>query len=152
MKKITVSVFLFVFLFISSSKAQINPGVKTGWYYADQYTDTCIKLFNATDTVFIYPSPVISVTDFKKLKIIANDRGGLDLEVTLNVNGSLKFGAATKKWIGKKFAFVSEGELLMAPVVMSEISGGKTIITGNFTKAELNKIKAGIEMQMKKHE
>jgi preprotein translocase subunit SecD len=51
---------------------------------------------------------------------------------SFNGQGTRKFGDATARNIGKKFAIVLDGKIISAPVINSAITGGG-IITGNFT-------------------
>ncbi|OZA79739.1 MAG: protein translocase subunit SecD, partial [Caulobacter sp. 39-67-4] len=55
--------------------------------------------------------------------------------VSFNFNGqgARKFGDATARNIGKKFAIVLDGKIISAPVINGAITGGSGIITGNFT-------------------
>lgn len=50
-----------------------------------------------------------------------------------NGQGARKFGDATARNIGKKFAIVLDGKVISAPVINSALPGGSGIITGNFT-------------------
>lgn len=50
-----------------------------------------------------------------------------------NGQGARKFGDATARNIGKKFAIVLDGKIISAPVINGAITGGSGIITGNFT-------------------
>jgi preprotein translocase subunit SecD len=47
--------------------------------------------------------------------------------------GARKFGAVTSKNIGKRFAIVLDNKVISAPVIRSAITGGRGIISGNFT-------------------
>ncbi len=55
--------------------------------------------------------------------------------VSFNFNGqgARKFGDATARNVGKKFAIVLDGKIISAPVINGAITGGSGIITGNFT-------------------
>ena len=49
-----------------------------------------------------------------------------------------------KENINKRLAIVLDGHLYSAPVIRSEISGGKAQITGSFTEEEANALAAKI--------
>jgi protein-export membrane protein SecD len=51
-----------------------------------------------------------------------------------NGAGARKFGDATARNIGKRFAIVLDGKVLSAPVIQSAITGGSGEITGSFTQ------------------
>ena len=53
--------------------------------------------------------------------------------MSMNTDGSRRWAALTKKNIGKEIAIVVDGYVYSAPRVNSEITGGNSEITGNFT-------------------
>jgi preprotein translocase subunit SecD len=65
-----------------------------------------------------------------------SDTGEPIIELTFNSDGARKFESLTKKNLGKRLAIFLDDQLLMAPTIQSEISGGQAIITGNFTAAQ----------------
>ena len=52
--------------------------------------------------------------------------------------GARKFGDATRKNVGRRFAIVLDKKVVSAPVIRSAIPGGSGIITGSFTIEEAN--------------
>lgn len=62
-----------------------------------------------------------------------DQNGRAAVSFAFNGQGSRKFGDATARNIGKKFAIVLDGKVLSAPVINGAITGGSGIITGNFT-------------------
>ena len=50
--------------------------------------------------------------------------------------GARKFGDVTSKNIGKPFAIILDRKVISAPVIRSAITGGRGIISGNFTVQE----------------
>ena len=63
-------------------------------------------------------------------------------EVTFRFNGvgARRFGDATGKNIGKRFAIVLDNKVISAPVIQSAITGGSGVITGNFTAESANNL------------
>ena len=55
------------------------------------------------------------------------------VSMSMNTEGSRRWAALTKKNIGKEIAIVLDGYVYSAPRVNSEITGGNSQITGNFT-------------------
>lgn len=53
--------------------------------------------------------------------------------MSMNTDGARRWAALTKKNIGKEIAIVLDGYVYSAPRVNSEITGGNSEITGNFT-------------------
>ena len=52
--------------------------------------------------------------------------------------GAKKFGNATRDNVGRRLAIVLDGKVISAPTINSPITGGKGIITGNFTVQAAN--------------
>jgi len=55
------------------------------------------------------------------------------IEFELTPKGRDQFASLTQENVGHKIAFVINGKVITAPVVMDPIQGGKGYITGNFT-------------------
>lgn len=54
--------------------------------------------------------------------------------------GARKFGDATARNVGKRFAIVLDGKVISAPVIRDAILGGSGIISGNFTAQSANNL------------
>ena len=63
--------------------------------------------------------------------------------VTFNADGAAKMFRATQSHIGRPLAMLVDGEVVIAPVVRSPITTS-AIISGNYTRAEAERIVAGI--------
>lgn len=62
------------------------------------------------------------------------------VDVTLNSLGSSHFQRATRENLGKCLAIVVDDKVYSAPMVNSEITGGRLQITGDFTKEEAQEL------------
>lgn len=62
--------------------------------------------------------------------------GAAMVSMTMNGEGARKWGIITKENIGKQVAIVLDNYVYSYPTVQSEITGGNSQITGNFTVAE----------------
>ena len=58
------------------------------------------------------------------------------IALNFNSEGADLFAALTKENLGKTIAIYLDGEMISSPVVQSEITNGKAIITGHFTVEE----------------
>jgi preprotein translocase subunit SecD len=65
------------------------------------------------------------------------------VSVTFNTDGAAKMFRASQSHIGQPLAILVDGEVVIAPVVRSPITTS-AIITGNYTRAEAERIVAGI--------
>jgi preprotein translocase subunit SecD len=66
--------------------------------------------------------------------------------IELKASGAEKMRAVTGNHIGKLLAILLDGQVVMAPVLRSPI-GASARITGNFTRAQAERIVNGIEIQ-----
>ena len=57
---------------------------------------------------------------------------------SFKAKGAEKFARATRENVGRKLAIVLDGKIISAPTINTPITGGKGIITGNFSVAAAN--------------
>ncbi len=62
------------------------------------------------------------------------------VQFAFNGVGSRKFGDATARNIGKRFAIVLDKKVISAPTINGAITGGSGVITGNFTVDSANEL------------
>jgi preprotein translocase subunit SecD len=68
-----------------------------------------------------------------------------NVNVKLTKQGKERLAALTKGSVGKRLAIISEGKILMAPVIREELSMGSFAISGQFSKQEA----AGLATKLK---
>lgn len=66
----------------------------------------------------------------------AQGRGSSEVSMSMNAEGARKWARITKENIGKCVAIVLDNYVYSYPVVQSEIKGGRSSITGNFSVTE----------------
>lgn len=75
-----------------------------------------------------------------KLEFTGQKGGGLAnqpiVAITFNKEGAELFGKITREHTGEMLAIFLDGDLVSAPRINEEISGGKAVISGNFTPEE----------------
>ncbi len=72
-----------------------------------------------------------------------NRAGGIGeraVDFEFNSRGAAAFARVTRENIGKPFAIVLDNKVISAPVIRSEIPGGRGQITGNFSLDEVNRL------------
>lgn len=142
-------IFLFtgILLYTIGTSAQIRTGV----YYVKE-SGYFMQNEDKTDSCYIDTLPIVTILNYKKVFIKENSylKGNYELHIVLDEQGKDNFKMATGKSLDKKLAFVINSSLVMLPVVRSEIAGGELVITGNYDKGTLGKMKAGLEKEMKK--
>jgi SecD/SecF fusion protein len=76
-----------------------------------------------------------------------NQRSQFEVNMSMNAEGAKTWAKLTKNNIGKSIAIVLDGYVYSFPTVQSEIKGGRSQITGNFTAQEaddlVNILKSG---------
>ena len=60
--------------------------------------------------------------------------------INFTQEGGQKFAELTKKNVGKPLAIFLDDEIISAPIVQEEITGGSAVISGNFTLDEAKKL------------
>ena len=72
-----------------------------------------------------------------------NRAGGVGeraVDFEFNSKGAASFARVTRENIGKPFAIVLDNKVISAPVIRSEIPGGRGQITGDFSQEEVNRL------------
>lgn len=122
----------------------------TGCYYVVEDSTALKRTMpreGGMETCFLDAKPIITVGDFENVEMV-EENGQHSLSIRLNDKGSKAFATATKKYTGKRLAFIIYNELVMAPVVQGEIAGGALQITGGFEPAEYKALLNRIEFEM----
>lgn len=62
--------------------------------------------------------------------------GAWNIEVELTDQGSKEFAALTREMLGKPLGIFFDEKLLSAPIIQTPITGGRCVITGNFSEED----------------
>ena len=103
-----------------------------------------VDAFEGDSTSTIFELNAIKVTERNgrapvEGEVISDAKAGFDqlgapcVDMQMNIEGSRKWAALTKKNLHRAIAIVLDGYVYSAPMVQSEITGGRSQITGNFT-------------------
>jgi SecD/SecF fusion protein len=91
-----------------------------------------------------YKGPLQS--DIDQTEVITGDTEGRhSLLLTFTGKGAAKWAKLTGKNIGKPIAIVINDTVRAAPMVREEIRMGKCMISGNFTREELNELQVRLD-------
>ncbi|MDX2431787.1 MAG: hypothetical protein QNK35_12695 [Bacteroides sp.] len=71
--------------------------------------------------------------------------GNYDLLLTFSKEGADNWARMTKENVGRNIAIVLDGKVVAAPMVRQEITQGKCMISGDFSKTEASEMKALLE-------
>ncbi len=86
-----------------------------------------------------------SQQDIEELSVSLDSNDNYSLLISFSQSGAEKWASITKKNKGRNIAILFDGKVLAAPRVTEEIKGGKCSISGNYTEAEINQLKAALE-------
>ena len=82
--------------------------------------------------------------------VISEASGAPQIYITFSDEGRKHFAEVTRQNIGRRLAVIIGGQLYCAPVIQAELSGGRGVITGNFTKQKAENLSKKINQAIKK--
>ena len=103
------------------------------------------------ETFYLQKAVLLDEHDLKDTKVTMNSLSHQpEIEFELRTAGQKRFAEVTRQNIGKRLAIVIDGQVCSAPVIRSEITGGKGQITGSFTPQEARELSDKINAASKK--
>ena len=94
--------------------------------------------------IYVHQETVVTNSDIAQAEVIPGDAAStFSVTVTFNADGAAKMLRATQSHMGRPLAILVDGEVMIAPVVRSPITTS-AIVSGSFTRAEAERIAAGI--------
>ena len=93
--------------------------------------------------LYLHPEIVVSNEDIAQAWVVEDGSGRFGISVELLSSGAARMRQATEAHLDRPVAILIDGRVVMAPVLRSPI-GGSAVITGNFTRAEADRIAEGI--------
>ena len=102
------------------------------------------KVSDSGKTVYLHSEVIVDNGDIAPARIIPGSTPSqYAVELKFNGSGIEKMRKASGDHIGKPMAIILNGQVVMAPTVRSPI-GDSAIVTGNFTRAEAERIVNGM--------
>jgi hypothetical protein len=105
------------------------------------------KVSGSDRTVYLHDEVIVSNSDIAEAQVVP---GNASTEYWVGIKfkpaGADKMRAATTKHIGRPLAILLDGQVVMVPVLRTPIDSSARI-TGNFTRAQAERIVNGIEVQ-----
>lgn len=94
--------------------------------------------------IYLHQETVVTNSDIALAEVIQGDAAStFSVTVTFNADGAAKILRASQSHIGRPLAILVDGEVVLAPVVKNPITTS-AIISGSYTRAEAERIVAGI--------
>jgi len=96
------------------------------------------------ERIYLHPETVVNNSDIVRAEVIPGSTPStFGVSVTLTRDGAARMFQATQSHLGRPLAILIDGQVVAAPVVRGAI-GASGIISGAFTRAEADRIAAGI--------
>lgn len=86
-----------------------------------------------------------SQQDIDEVSVSLDSNDNYSLLISFSQSGAEKWASITKKNKGRNIAILFDGKVLAAPRVTEEIKGGKCSISGNYSEADINQLKAALD-------
>jgi len=105
------------------------------------------RIAGSDRVVYLHPEIVVTNDDISESRVIqGNAPSRFGVAVELNAAGAEKMRKATAGHIGGPVAILIDGDVVAAPIVKSAI-GNSAVISGDFTKAEAERIANGMSIR-----
>lgn len=131
--------------------------LSNGFYKEDEKSKYSFLDNEKKEPIFIADSPFCTINEIKQAVVDIGINGLVEIQIEFNDAGKEYFRKATKESIGKRIALIVDDSLIVAPVVITEIEGGKISLTGNYTEESATNIvskltKDGNPVRIVKHQ
>ena len=105
------------------------------------------KILSSDRSVYLHDEVIVTNGDIAVARVVpGHGPSEYSVGIEFKASGAEKMRAATGNHIGKLLAVLLDGQVVMAPVLRTPI-GASARITGNFTRAQAERIVNGIEIQ-----
>lgn len=101
---------------------------------------------NSGRLIYLHPEVVVSNDDIAQSSVSQDGSDRFSVIIQLLPAGADRMRQATAMHVGRPMAILIDGNVVMAPVVRSPISDS-AVITGNFTRAEAERIADGMKLR-----
>jgi len=128
--------------------AQDKVNIQSGFYHVSDKTDSSVMLKDYSDTLYLYPTPFIKVSDFLEAKLMKDYADRWNVEIIMTPAGKVALRSASEAWQGNKMAVIVKNKIVMAPILNTTIREGKFVINGLSGKGEANKLLGDIQSEM----
>jgi hypothetical protein len=96
------------------------------------------------ETPYVAKEILLDHTAVQAATFDTSKQGYPEIGITLTDTGRKRFAEITRQHLHQRLAMVIDGKLWMAPVVQTEITGGKAVVTGGFSDDEAKDLTAKI--------
>jgi hypothetical protein len=104
------------------------------------------KVSGSGRSVYLHDEVVVTNSDIAAARLVQGGPTQYSVGIEFNASGAEKMRTATAGHLGKPVAILIDGQVVMAPVVRASL-GASATITGNFTRAQAERIVNGIGLR-----
>lgn len=105
------------------------------------------KVSGSDRLVYLHPEAIVTNSDIARARAVPGPgQSEYYIGIGFNASGTEKMRTATANHLGRPLAILLNGQVVMAPVLRSPIAASARV-TGNFTRAEAERIVHGIEIR-----
>ena len=103
-----------------------------------------VRIGSPGRVIYLHQEIVVTNTDIAKSRVVQGDGPSrFNIDVQFNAAGARKMREATASHVGRPVAILIDGNVVMTPVLRAPI-GASAMISGDYTKAEAERIVEGI--------
>jgi preprotein translocase subunit SecD len=150
MNKIALALIL-AFISTSYSAETQNPAsiFEIRQVFDQPATDTVeMELLTRTgpkEKLYVGKTAAITAKTIERAAVIKDPlTGNPEIAISFTKEGKKQFAELTRANVGRRLAIILDGKIQNAPIIRDEISGGKAVITGNFTETEAKELASKI--------
>ncbi len=134
----------------SEIKALMGKTAKMTFHLVDEETtpqaaqmgklspDSMLVTGDETGYIVLKRSVVVGGESLEDARQTYDETGAPAVSFSFKSMGAKKFANATRENVGRRLAIVLDGKVISAPSINTPITGGKGVITGNFTVQSAN--------------
>jgi len=117
---------------------------------SSEESEEMVVVGTGKETLPVLKKVLIDQKDLKSVRVSKDQLGHPQIEIRFTDEGKKRFADVTRDSIGKRLAIVIGGRLYSAPKIMTEISGGRAMISGSFSEQEAKELADRITQSLKK--
>ena len=128
----------------SRAAVDVAAAVRFEARLAEQIPGPGLREVSLPGSIYLHQETIVSNSDIARAEVVQGTGvSRFNISVTFTAEGAAKMLKATQGHLGRPVAILLDGDVVMAPVVKSPISGS-AMITGNYTRTEAERIVNGI--------
>lgn len=99
----------------------------------------------SVEVLYVERTVLLDLKDLKTTRVVISESSGQPvIDVTFTDQGRQRFADLTRHNIDRRLAIIIDGQVHSAPVIRTEIAGGKAEINGDFNRTEAEDLSARI--------